>query len=61
MSMGYTRCPFCGSGEGERLFAVDNIFECYCLTCNTSWEEQVRQYEPLTRHQQWMLEEYGEE
>jgi hypothetical protein len=61
MSMGFIKCPYCGSADGEKLFAIDNIFECYCSSCDTSWEEEVRQYETTTRYQQWMLEDHGEE
>lgn len=61
MSMGYARCPSCGASDGEKLFAIDNMFECYCPSCETGWQEEPQEYEIVTRHQQWMLENYGEE
>lgn len=59
MSMGYTRCPYCNSGEAEKLYAVDHKVECYCHNCYAEWttEPEVLQDTP---YETFMLQNYGE-
>lgn len=61
MSLGYTRCPYCNSGEAEKLYGVDDKVECYCHNCYAEWTTDAAPSEVITRQQQYMAEVYGDE
>jgi len=61
MSMGFKTCPHCEDGEAEALYAVDGKIQWFCNECSAEWLEEPVLYEVVTRQQQWMLENYGEE
>ena len=59
--MGFKTCPHCEDGEAEALYAVDGKIQWFCNECSAEWLEEPVLYEVVTRQQQCMLENYGEE
>jgi uncharacterized Zn ribbon protein len=59
--MGFKTCPHCEDGEAEALYAVDGKIQWFCNECSAEWLEETVLYKVVTRQQQWMLENYGEE